>query len=128
MSEAQCPACRRVAMARTSSALIVSAVVWTRSRKAAGDPLLDGQECHHVDELVDLQVRQVILDLEDRRRFAGEPVVAVALAAAVPPLRQTDDGVRPAGAGQEQSTDRLRHVALQVMGVVGHAAAEAATS
>ena len=87
--------------------------------QAAGDPLLDGQEGHHVNELVDLQVRQVIFDLEDRRRFRREPVVAGPLAAAVPPLRQADDGVRPAGAGQEQPTDRLRHVALQVMGVVG---------
>ena len=87
--------------------------------QAAGDPLLDGQERHHVEKLVDLQVRQMIFDLEDRRRFRREPVVAGSLAAAVPPLRQTDDGVRPAGAGQEQATDRLRHVALQVMGVVG---------
>ena len=65
MSEAQCPACRRVAMARTSSALIVSAVDLDPFPQAAGDPLLDRQERHHVDELVDLQVRQVILDLED---------------------------------------------------------------
>ena len=87
--------------------------------QAAGDPLLDGQEGHHVNQLVDLQVRQMILDLEDRRRFRREPVVARPLAAAVPPLRQADDGVRPAGAGQKQPTDRLRHVPLQVMGVVG---------
>ena len=33
--------------------------------QAAGDPLLDGQEGHHVEQLVDLQVRQVVFDLED---------------------------------------------------------------
>ena len=62
----------------------------------------------------------MIFELEDRRRFRREPVVAAPLAAAVPPLGQADDGVGPAGAGQDQAHGRLRHVALQVMGVVGH--------
>ena len=65
--------------------------------QAAGDGLLDGQEGHHVDEVLDLQTGQVVVELEERGHLGRQPVVAAPLAAAVPPLRQADDGVGPAG-------------------------------
>ena len=69
MSEAQCPDCRRVAMAPHVVGVDRVGGCLDPFPQAAGDPLLDGQEGHHVEQLVDLQVRQVIFDLEDRRRF-----------------------------------------------------------
>ena len=47
-------------MARTSSALIVAAVRLDPLPQPAGDRLLDGQEGHHVEQVVDLQAVQVV--------------------------------------------------------------------
>ena len=102
MSEAQWPSWRRVAMARTSSASIVSAVLEDPSRRPRIDRLFDVQEGHHVEQLLDLQGVDMLLDLEDARHLGGQPVVAAPLAAAVPPLGQTDDGIGPTALGQEQ--------------------------
>ena len=87
--------------------------------QSAGDGLLDVQEGHHVDQVVDLQAVQMVAEVDERGHVGGQPVVAAPLAAAVPPLGQADDGVGTTERGQDEVGQGGRHVGLEVVGVVG---------
>ena len=60
------------------------------------------QEGHDVEQLLELQGRYCLLDLEETRDGGRQQVITAPLATAIAPLGQTDDGIGLTAAGQEQ--------------------------
>src|SRR5262245_44464215 len=78
------------------------------------------QEGHDVKKLLDLQGSHRLFHLEETRHVGRQQVVAAALTTAIAPLCQTDYRIGMTASGQEQVCEGLRHVTMQVDGVIRH--------
>ena len=88
--------------------------------KTLGDRLFNDLESHHIQQILNLKAVKLVFDFKDTCHKIGQPVVAGPLAAAVPPLGQTNDGIGFAGLGQYKMGKGIRHRPFEVMGEIGN--------
>src|SRR5262245_55139638 len=81
--------------------------------EATYDGFFHVQEGHHVKKLLDLQDRNVLLNLEDTRYLRRQQVVTTLPPVTITPLGQADDRVGVTASGQQEMGQRLGHVPVQ---------------
>ena len=69
---------------------------------------LNFEEGRHIEEVFDFNTRQIGIQMNACRHVFGKVIVAIRLASAVAPLRQTDNRIGRPGTGQEQRLQRIR--------------------